>query len=194
MNYARVLELIRTGGTQRYHTIVGDLLKTQTVGQHCYGVFWFVHALLRGQPSANVLIAAMAHDAGERWAGDMPGPTKREIDMKPALDAYEAKKLLEWTGFEPPPLQEFEALALRMADSFDGLLFCATECDLGNNAGALERTYKNYLQYVGNILVANSVFRTPGATPPPQVDFELAGRLYTNFSDHLNGHFRFQSA
>lgn len=138
--------LVRSGSTQRFHTEAGDLIKTQDVAQHSYGVFWFVLALTKFTASRDLLIAAMAHDAGERWVGDVPAPTKRTLTMRPELHVYEAQMLRRVTGFAPPELGEHENWILKAADYLDGGFFCQREIKLGNEF--IAPVLNNFISYL----------------------------------------------
>lgn len=141
-----ILEMVRSGGTMRFHAQAGITLKTQDVAQHSYGVFWFVYALTGGAASAALLVAAMSHDAGERWVGDVPAPTKRAIDgLSKTLNAHEEAAVLKRTGFKAPELSSAETAILKLADCLDGAAFCEHEILLGNTL--MRRVLNNFLSY-----------------------------------------------
>lgn len=146
---SKVKALVRSGSTQRFHTEAGDLIKTQDVAQHSYGVFWFVLALTKFTASRELLIAAMAHDAGERWVGDVPAPTKRALTMRPELHIYEAQLLRRVTGFVAPELSENEHWILKAADYLDGGFFCQREIKLGNEF--ITPVLNNFVHYLRDL-------------------------------------------
>lgn len=147
-NAQQVARLVRSGGTQRFHTEVGSYIKTQDVAQHSYGVFWLCLALTNMQASRDLLICAIGHDAGERWVGDMPAPTKRALEIRPPLHAYEESRLRDETSLRLPVLSEFESDVLKLADGLDGLLFSTQELRLGNRTAEAIHVAKNFLTYV----------------------------------------------
>lgn len=143
---SEVVKLVGTGNTQRFHTEAGVLLKTQDVGQHCYGVFWLLYTLTKGHASRELLVAGMAHDAGERWVGDVPSPTKRALEFRPKLHEYEEAQLKRHTGFVTEKLFTTDELTLKLCDNLDGALFCAREASLGNRTIGL--MLSNFVEYV----------------------------------------------
>jgi 5'-deoxynucleotidase YfbR-like HD superfamily hydrolase len=168
MNYQHVIEMVRTGGVQRYHTNAGIMLKTQDLGQHCYGVFWLCYYLSRCRPSANLMLAAMSHDAGEMKTGDMPSPTKRALGVTDEMDMMESEFLRTKCSYTGAPLEPDEIDVLGLADSLDGVLFCAKEAQMGNRAHKL--TFRNFIIY--------TEAKIDGIQPIPQhIDYELAKEI-----------------
>lgn len=146
MNAEQLRRMIDTGSVTRYHTNAGSFIKTQDLAQHCYGVFWLCYALTFHNPSTRLLVCAMAHDAGERKTGDMPSPTKRELNVGEQMDAMEAAFLQEVCGYKiGVPLTENESKILGLADSLDGVLRCQCEAMLGNRAHL--RVLNNFVNY-----------------------------------------------
>lgn len=129
----RTRTLMQFGQTQRYHTEL--LLKPQDVAQHSYNVAWLCWELSSMSPSANLIMAALSHDAGERWTGDMPAPAKRAIPgMRAALDKLEMERVT-YHGAEQAVgwnLTGNEARILKLADALEGAHFCLRELKLGN--------------------------------------------------------------
>ena len=76
---------LHAGKIQRFHMTPNH--RSQTVGEHSYGVAMWVHFLYNGDPPALALIVALTHDMAELYTGDMPAQVKWEF---PAL-----AKLLE---------------------------------------------------------------------------------------------------
>lgn len=140
--------LMQFGQTKRYHTEV--LLKEQDVAQHTFNVAWLCWLLSQREPSAELLMSALAHDAGERWTGDLPAPVKRGTGLGGAFDALENAATAK-AGWVPPGLSLTEGQILKMADALEGAFFCLRELKLGNrlvvDAGA-GGAATNFLGYV----------------------------------------------
>lgn len=139
--------LRRSGVVRRYHT--EELLKPQDVAQHSYGVAWLCWWLCQGQVTMPLIMHALAHDAAEHGLGDIPSPTKRELGIKPQVDAAEAC-LMEANGLRLPALTTYEDLMLKMADALDGVLHCLHELELGNQT--LYQVFLNFHQYGHELL------------------------------------------
>jgi 5'-deoxynucleotidase YfbR-like HD superfamily hydrolase len=146
VNVDHLRDRLRAGGTQRYHTNAAEMLKTQDVAQHVYGVMWLVTSIMFNRPSAALLLAALAHDAGERWTGDVPSPAKRRIPgVKEAFDAAEIEEVAVHCDFLTPKLTETEAAVLDLADALDGAFLCAKEATMGNRL--IRKTFANFINY-----------------------------------------------
>lgn len=138
--------MLRAGAVTRWH--VEHTIAKDTVGRHSHGVAWFCAYLCKYRPSANLLMAALLHDAAEHIAGDVPSPTKRRIPgLADELQGYEAGILRDagvpvfyderdlsasqvdhmWNT-----LTEMEVTTLKAADMFDAFMFCIRERQLGN--------------------------------------------------------------
>jgi len=153
VNIGHLRDRLRAGNTQRYHTGGAELLKTQDVAQHVYGVMWLVTSIMFSRPSAALLLAALAHDAGERWTGDVPSPAKRRIPgVKAAFDEAEVVALAENCDFSTPLLTEVETAALDLADALDGGFFCSRELAMGNRL--IHKTFKNFIDYADRAAAA----------------------------------------
>lgn len=129
---SQALNLLSSGGTQRYHTEAAELIKTQDVAQHSYNVFWLVHMLMRGNAPGELLAMSVMHDAGERWTGDVPAPTKRNLGVRRMFEDFEQNNLYERSGVQALRLTAFEEAVLKVADALEGLRFCHHETQLGN--------------------------------------------------------------
>jgi len=144
--------MIGTGQTQRFHTEL--TLRSQDVGQHCYGVFWLCYALTAGEMSNALMLAAMSHDAGERWTGDLPGPTKLRMNLTAQFDAEEDRELMTRVGFPRPVLKPTERAVLKLADAFDGAYYCLRELRMGN--ATVRTMMENFLSYAHAVLASRS--------------------------------------
>lgn len=129
--YAQAVHTQQLGQTLRYHTEI--VLRTQDVAQHSFNVAWLCWLICDRAPSGALIMAALAHDGGERGTGDIPAPTKRSVPgMGAALDTMEAVHMLNRVGYSPAKLNEMEQAVLKMADALDGFLYCLRERLLGN--------------------------------------------------------------
>lgn len=87
--------------------------------------------MLAAPASRNLLFAALIHDTGEQYTGDIPYPLKKQ---HPALDSYvknaEASFMLyNGIGVE---LTEDERQILKAADMLDLVFKCVEEVRVGN--------------------------------------------------------------
>lgn len=146
----QVIAALRSGGTQRFHTHAGRLIKTQDVAQHAYNVTLLVQALTFNRARRELLWAALTHDAAEHWVGDVPAPTKRSLEIRQLLANYEADALLRETGIEAPKLLPWEDRVLKIADSLEGAFFCAREILMGNQLA--RGVGRNFLSYIDDTL------------------------------------------
>ena len=132
----------------RFHQHIGHRLNTD--GQHSWGVATLCLFLSDGLPSNKLLLAALTHDLAEQVMGDVPFPVKRSIPgLKKTLDDAERDWLRRYDlDF---PLTEAERSILTLADSLDGILYCASEAALGNRT--LHPVYVKWLAVVETALV-----------------------------------------
>lgn len=175
---SQTLALLKSGGTQRYHTHAADLIKTQDTAQHAYNVAWLVYALTRGAVSHELFVHALGHDAGERWAGDLPAPTKRTLGIRKSFGEFESAQLTLKTGLILPRLSPLEEKILKLADSLEGARFCCNEIALGNSlpVGML----RNFLDYAHEVLVSMGPAETAAT-----IDLPLYAGLHKLFSENL---------
>lgn len=137
----QVIFMLRGGEVSRYHTI--RTLQEDTVGYHSFGVAWFCH-FLDPEARKELILAALAHDLAEQHVGDIPAPTKLEFGISESMGAVE-DKLLDKAGFLFN-LDSQEARVLKLADCFQGMLYCARERSLGNKGVTV--VYDRYRSYV----------------------------------------------
>lgn len=148
MNVYHIRAAMQTALTQRYHT--KTLLRSQDVGSHTYRVLLLL-AMLNPEASPMLFRAALLHDAGEWFVGDIPAPTKRSSPpMKAALDALESDLLTKATGLIQPVLTETDARWLAFADALEGALWCLEELELGNTT--IFHTFETYISYAQGIV------------------------------------------
>lgn len=118
----------------------------QTVGEHSCGVAVLCHLLTEGQASADLLLAAVTHDLGERRWGDMPGHVKVELGLFAELEAREQETLLAHGLLSVRKLGEHDRRTLELADKLDLLLYCCLERAQGNQL--VHSMYDNLLNSV----------------------------------------------
>jgi 5'-deoxynucleotidase YfbR-like HD superfamily hydrolase len=136
------LEFIQAGAdVKRFHTKL--TLQSETVGHHSHGVAMMCLLLdpfLRRQ----VLIAALVHDLAEHITGDIPSPAKRQYGIGEQVNALE-EDLLRAADLASPKLHPDEERTLKLADIYQGMLFCAREISLGNIQ--MREVFNNYVGY-----------------------------------------------
>lgn len=135
----------RSARVLRYHT--EPVLHKQSVGEHTYGVMWFVVLLSGGAPSAELLMAALAHDTPEFHTGDMPAPTKRAMPgLREALTHMEQAAMMA-AGLHDhgDALTAAETRILKLADALEGLQYCAFELRRGNKD--MRHCFDNFKRY-----------------------------------------------
>lgn len=143
------LDMILKGGrVARFHT--KPVLKEETVAAHSFLVAW-VCALVEQprNPSANLLLAALAHDLPEFELGDLPSPAKRKLNLGAAYRAEEANmfRIAGMPDYEGQ-LSKYEAEVLKFADNFAGYLKCVYELQMGNTL--LLNTALRYQEYLAD--------------------------------------------
>ena len=145
MTLSERLEFARAGlGVRRYHQRY--TAEIDTVGKHSAGVAMFLIMMNEQLPSANLLAAALCHDLPEAVTGDIPSPAKRDWspDARQSL-AQQETELLMASNFHYY-LTEEEHRQLKVADCFDGLMFCVEERRRGNRyVTSVAQTYTKYL-------------------------------------------------
>lgn len=122
----------RAGRVQRYHQHA--LLRTEDVAQHTFGLVNLLMIMTERQVTAELLMAAIAHDMGEYVSGDIPSPTKHGMgkEARAAFNAIEDKAMHDIHGAEWRTPTDWEYLLLKTADNLDGLFKCMDERELGN--------------------------------------------------------------
>lgn len=140
----QILFLRKGAETERFHTV--RRIHPETVGHHSFGVAWFC-VLLSPQmrPSANLLVSALAHDVAEHEVGDLPAPTKRQLDLREKFSELEKTYVDDLALVSYPPLDPQEERILKLADVFDGMMSCVRELQFGNRT--IETCYRNFSSY-----------------------------------------------
>ncbi len=108
---------------RRFHSHPRLCAIGQNLADHSHGVATIV-ALLNPKASAELLRAALLHDAGERDAGDLPQPFKQQEPVLAAGHAkLEARFRQETTGVDVL-LDPEEESWLKLADMLEAIIFC----------------------------------------------------------------------
>ena len=115
--FRRVLWAKQAGRVRRFHCDPCGI--EQSVGEHSFGVAMMLELILGDQCSHNLLRAALRHDLGEIFVGDVSATTKWNMELD--LDAIEARAQVWMTG-TGIALTELEQRALKAADVLDGML------------------------------------------------------------------------
>lgn len=138
------LMFVRDGGAvQRFHTV--RVLCGQTVAEHSFGVAWLLWFLTDGEPSAALLMAALAHDVAEHMTGDMPAPAKRSMGIRTQFASAE-EAALRTAGIRMSSLSDAEVKLLKIADITELMLTCIDEMRLGNRS--VKVIYNNCVSYL----------------------------------------------
>ena len=136
------LDFIQAGAdVKRFHTKL--TLQSETVGHHSHGVAMLC-LLLEPLSRRQVLVAALVHDLAEHITGDIPSPAKRQYGIGDQVNALE-RDLLRSVDLSMPKLHPDEERTLKLADIFQGMLFCAREISLGNSR--MREVFNNYAGY-----------------------------------------------
>lgn len=111
------------GKVSRWHT--EPRVPPQTIADHCHGVLSLL--MLNCPPeeiNGHLVFAAMFHDHGEKFVGDVRSPAKaKSPSLKEELDKAEKQAMGEHLGMSMPELTERENLWLKWADRFESLMY-----------------------------------------------------------------------
>jgi 5'-deoxynucleotidase YfbR-like HD superfamily hydrolase len=126
----RLRTIRECGSVKRYHTypIIGD----NSVGHHQWNVAMLI-LQLHPAPRTNLIAAALTHDLGERWTGDLPAPIKLQLSAA-CLAEIEAAEVRgqEQLGLAPD-LTADELMWLKACDTFECYIFASEQIEgLGN--------------------------------------------------------------
>lgn len=154
----KVLNAYEAGFVQRYHTHPRFARFGQTDGHHAWGCAALIVAL-HPCPSAVLLRAAITHDMGERFAGDLSGPFKR-AHPEVARAHYKAENEVLASRYirASYDLNELDAAWLGYVDKLECILYASlTVPDALKSAGWLR-------------LIENTVKRADDLSPAPVAD------------------------
>lgn len=124
------VEMTRQGGSiARYHT--QPTIGVQNNAAHSFGVCNLVVWLCGGDPSVELLKAALFHDVAEQTTGDIPAPAKwLNPDLKKCLVPIE-KEFEDKYGLTVN-LSPNDCNVLKWADMLELLYYCRDQRNLGN--------------------------------------------------------------
>lgn len=133
------------GKVKRFHTVTTH--KEDTVASHSFNVATMCMIIEEGEPSSNLLMAALLHDGAECWIGDIPAPAKYgAIELGDIVNKLE-REWLELKGLWIK-LGKSEQVSLKCADTLELMAFCLEERRLGNEE--IEPVYHTGYEYVKN--------------------------------------------
>lgn len=115
--------VFESGRTLRYHANPKMAHFNQSVADHGWGVAALL-MVLNPTPSLPLLKAAIFHDCGERWVGDLPYPFKV---MAPKFAEEHARlevMAMQANGIPSYQLTEKETKWLKLCDRLEAFMFC----------------------------------------------------------------------
>ena len=131
----------------RWHT--RQPIFAETVGHHSANVALLIHYLSDGEASKDLLYAALIHDVGEFYTGDLPAPLKKD-DPGLGERVHELDyKYLQQQNIDPPHLVESEKNLLRAADVLDLLFTSRLEIQCGNSD--YKEVFQRGLDYIAMV-------------------------------------------
>lgn len=167
-----VKNMLRSGRVTRYHNT--PMLTRQTVADHTWGVCVCLQWLFDGEVSADLLKAALYHDAPEIITGDLPAPAK--VDNQHLVDALVViEEQFKDSMDLHVALNNFERSMLSIADSMELLLHCAKEMHMGNGYGKeiLKKGYSYFQKKYNEI-------------PSAEMNVTIRNKLF-HFEAHIRG-------
>ena len=121
-------EIRKAGAVKRYHT--SATIRTQDIAAHSWHVAQII-IYIYPQARADLLKAALDHDIGELYTGDIPAPFKWDNpELATQIKSVEATYV--HTIGSGVVLSEVEQQVLDFADMLDCLLWCNEELRMGN--------------------------------------------------------------
>lgn len=120
--------MVEGGRVERFHTRPG--VKPDSVAAHSWAVAMLCEVLLPNARGA-LLMAALTHDLGEQYTGDISSPAKRAMGLRTLLKEHESDARSKF-GMNFEALTEEEERTLYLADQFAGMLYLVGERELGN--------------------------------------------------------------
>lgn len=127
--YEALIETLETGDIIRYHNTGID--KKQTIAEHMWGTTLILEKI--HPATRDLLLMALVHDCPEVVTGDIPAPFKWDNpQVKEYLRSSEDKWLLEHRYAKEARFSEEALLALKWADSLEGLWFTTRQARKGD--------------------------------------------------------------
>jgi 5'-deoxynucleotidase YfbR-like HD superfamily hydrolase len=151
--YDRLNWLYNGTETRRFHG--RRMIHQQTVGEHSLRMCllllcvneWSKDASARSTTDMfRLLRAAVLHDLAEHVVGDIPSPTKHDLNINKEVDKLEAELLMTAGGLPIEALSIDLQTRLKFVDCLDGMMTCGRERELGNTT--LDDVYEQYHRYL----------------------------------------------
>jgi len=120
-----ILNVYESGKVLRYHSNPVMARLFQTDADHAWGCAALLF-VLHPSPSLELIKAAIFHDSGERWAGDMPAPAKWKNPKLAEDHATVEKELADEKGIPTFELDEEEENWLKFVDRLESHLLAFT--------------------------------------------------------------------
>lgn len=147
----RLLDTMEAGRVLRYHA--APSVQPQTVGLHSWGVMILALYITNGNASRELLIECAMHDSAEYFTGDVPFNVKRDnADVKKRFDAMEDTARNNELLLAPIDLDEHDKAVLKLADTLDGLIWCAKTEVLGPIRDRWKASMRNGLDKFERVL------------------------------------------
>lgn len=124
-------QAIREGGAvQRVHTIPhhGDA----SCATHSWNMAMLAWQLMPEPPRAKFIMAVLAHDVAERWAGDTPGPAKYSMNPQLGVELKKVETMAEKALALEFELTDSERSWLKGLDWLEYLMYAHDQLALGN--------------------------------------------------------------
>lgn len=132
------------GAIKRFHTV--SIIGQQTVAEHSFYVALLCSELTGGNPSSELLKAALHHDLAEICTGDIPAPVKWK-NPKLKCELANIERVFEIIhGIDSFLTNEEEKLILKYADSLECAFFAVDQIMLGNKN--MIRVYDNIISHL----------------------------------------------
>lgn len=121
----KTINCYEAGSVTRYHTHPRLNRFTQSDAAHSWGVVALI-TQLHPDPSKELLLAAILHDTGERFAGDLPAPVKRANPELAATHAELESRLRADTIYGGDyDISEDDNKWLKMCDMLECVMFAS---------------------------------------------------------------------
>lgn len=117
-----IKNVYETGKVVRYHANPHLSVYGQTVADHAWGCAMLIH-MLHPNPTKELLATALLHDAGERWAGDLPYPVKVIAPEMAERHSFVEKALAGQNGVPEYHITKRDAKWLKFVDRLEAFLF-----------------------------------------------------------------------
>lgn len=115
-------EIYLTGKTLRYHARPEIGIFNQNTADHSWGLVTLM-VLLKPDVSREAVLKGHFHDAGERWAGDLPHPFKRANAYVAQRHAVTEHRLARENGVPQFDTTDEEDALIKLCDLLEAYLF-----------------------------------------------------------------------